>query len=128
MTKEQLAESYALSKFPRAYEYDGRKTWESLCPLDRFEDAENAFIAGFEGAEPKWIKCSDKMPEPCKVEGGVIPNHDLLLLYWTKHGSYEFGVLELKNGELKWDMPDVGVFDLSEVSHWALPPKPPNND
>lgn len=105
MTKEQLAEQYALTKFPNAHDYGGRKTWESLCPLDRFEDAENAYKSGFEAAEQKWIpfnRETSKQFEQCQ---------DKLLLF--------------DNGQTcRYD--EEHPFAI--MTHFLPIPKPPKND
>lgn len=69
----------------------------------------------------KWIKCKDKLPEPW--EGAEIENKDLLLLYYVIWESYELGVLidGGKNG-FHWDIPNVRLCDLCDVSHWSKLP------
>ena len=79
---------------------------------------------GFENAI-KWISVEDKLPE---VYNGslreLIDNDDLLVLFYKPYESLAFGVLRDCN---TWEIPDIGVEPLENVTHWfKLPnfPKP----
>lgn len=75
------------------------------------------FKSGVEFAQ-RWIPVEEELPEVIDFSKGFIENDDLLILKCSKYDSLEFGVLRELNGKKYWEVPDVGSFKISEITHW----------
>lgn len=93
-----------------------KETDASLTELKEY--AQTDFKAGVEFAQ-RWIPVEEELPNPLpRNKSGIIDNDDLLLLKYIPYYSLEFGVLRELNGELYWEIPDVGNAPLADVTHW----------
>ena len=90
-TKEQLSEDYALENF-KEFGWHGRRLVAS-----------NSFIAGYEAAQPRWVKANDGLPPQNK---GVC--------VFTKTGETIIGYLDSDN---VWTMSETGY--IRTVIAWC---------
>lgn len=77
-----------------------------------------SFNAGVEFTQ-RWIPVEEELPKVLPIiKGGMIDNKDLLILKFKPYDSYEFGVLRELKGKKYWEIPDVGIYTLDDVTHW----------
>ena len=96
--------------------YEAEKELNGEVDIEEFSS--ECFKEGIEFAQ-RWIPVVEELPEPISPPNGIIDNKDLLILKYIKHDSYEFGVLIQDSvGGKYWVIPDYGVFEINEVSHW----------
>ena len=91
-TKEQLAQEYALENFK---EFGGS---------GRLEIANKSFIAGYEAAQPKWVKVEDGLPFNGKQVIIIQSDKNTLCASLEKDGKW-----------LEWFTED----ELFYVTHWC---------
>ena len=97
-------------------DYEAEKELNGEVDIEEFSS--ECFKEGIEFAQ-RWIPVDEELPEPISPPNGIIDNKDLLILKYIKHDSYEFGVLIHDSvGGKYWVIPDYGVFEINEVSHW----------
>lgn len=61
-----------------------------------------------------WIKCSDKMP----------PFHEDVLVCVDEDGYWDYDVGYINEARKEWSLKS-GIYDIYEVSHWAILPEKP---
>ena len=112
-TIEEAGKEFALCAI---MDYEAEKELNGEVDVEEFSI--ECFEAGVEFAQ-RWIPVEEELPEPISSPNGIIDNNDLLILKYIKYDSYEFGILiQDSDGVKYWDIPNLGVFEINEVSHW----------
>ena len=95
-----------------------------ICKLDEEqmqrlkEQIESAKMSIEPVEESKWIKCSEKMPEPMRQ----------VLFYDINHKDYAVGFYNNNCSAIQIGASLIRIGDKESYTHWRIPPEPPKED
>ena len=100
-----------------AEEYTNQFSWND----PREEDAQEAFLTGYNAAAPKWISVKERLPEediPVLVYGQILNDPPNII-----------GVMRRYNGDQEWkytwEAEGGFIYREDDVTHWMPLPAPP---
>lgn len=82
----------------------------------------NAYKSGYEAAQPKWIKCSDRLPQCTSQHGKNYASGYVLAM--TRYREHE--IVQLWNNK-QWESQNgESGYEISYITHWMPLPELPS--